>query len=95
VRSDGVDLPCGGLADTNLCFSNAGRFLSGRNSVPDEAGDLEFFCCLKIIINKCTVVGMHSTDLDIECCVESHLKMALIVLVEHSQEALLEDGGSK
>lgn len=31
------------------------------------------------------------TNLDIECCIEAHLQMTLIILIEQAQEALLEN----
>lgn len=34
-------------------------------------------------------------DLNVECRVETHCKMSLIVLVEYTEETLLEDGGSE
>lgn len=37
-------------------------------------------------------VGLLSY-LDVESGVESHLKMSLVILVEDTQETLLEDGG--
>jgi len=33
---DGIDLPSGGLSDTNLGLTNTRRFLSGRDGVSDK-----------------------------------------------------------
>jgi len=64
--------------------------------MPNETGDLKFFRCLKnrLLTNE-MIIGRYLADLDVKCCVESHLKVALIILVEQSQETLLKDRSSK
>ena len=95
ARCDSIDLPGRRLADTDLRFTDTSRFLTSRNGVANETGDFELLRRLR----ELSVISMEdirlSCDLpylNVESGVEAHLQLPLIILVEHAQEALLEDG---
>jgi hypothetical protein len=62
----------------------------------DKARDLELLSCLNIF-RSTACKGLHDevTCLNIERRIEAHLQEILVVLVEHAQEALLEDRRSE
>ena len=52
-------------------------------------------CVQQSILNIYEQMYHRGIYLHIECSIEAHLKLILIVLVEHSQETLFEDQSSK